>query len=72
MAQLVVAGPLDEADLHDDLGTHPVGAQARQPDGFGERRLLDLERVEPRAQLEQHLVSKPVPIFPAKTSSSPS
>ena len=29
MAELSVAGPLNEADLHDDLGTDPVGAEAR-------------------------------------------
>ena len=56
MAQLAVHRPLDEGDLHDDLGPHPVRAQARQADapcvngGFG-----DLERVEPRAQVEQQL-----------------
>ena len=55
MAQLAVHRPLDERDLHDDLGPHPVRAQARQPDGLGERRLRDLERVQPRAQIEQQL-----------------
>ena len=40
-------------DLHDDLRPHPVRAQARQALGLRERRLRDLERVEPRAQVEQ-------------------
>ena len=55
MAKLAVHRPFDEGDLHDDLGPHPVRAQARQPDGLGERRLRDLERIEPRAQVQQQL-----------------
>src|SRR5262245_3412266 len=55
MAQLAVDGPLDEGDLHHDLGTHPVRAQARQPGRFRERRLRDLDAIEPRAQIEQQL-----------------
>ena len=55
MAKLAVHRPLDEGDLHDDLGPHPVRAHARQADGFGERRLRDLERVQPRAEVEQQL-----------------
>src|SRR6185436_4930000 len=55
MAQLAVRRPFDEGDLDDDLRTHPVRAHARQPDGLGERRLRDLERIEPRAELQQEL-----------------
>ena len=55
MPELPVPGPLDERDLYDDLGAHPVRAQARQPDAFGERRLRDLEPVQPRAELQEHL-----------------
>ena len=55
MAQLAVHGPLDECDLHDDLGPHPVRAQARQSRGLRERRLRDLESVEPGTQVEQQL-----------------
>src|SRR4051812_36549336 len=53
MAQLAVRRPFDERDLHDDLGTDPVGPNARQPDRFGERRFRDLQPVESRAELEQ-------------------
>ena len=56
MAQLAVPGPLDEADLHDNLRTHPVRAQARQPLGLRERRLRNLERIQPRAKIQQQRV----------------
>ena len=46
VTKLVVFGPLDEAYLHDDLGMDPVGAQAWEADGFGKRRLFDLEAIE--------------------------
>ena len=55
VAQLAVHRPLDERHLHDDLRPHPVRAHARQPVGLRERRRRDLERVEPRAQVEQEL-----------------
>src|SRR5438128_6168687 len=59
MPELAVHGPLDEGDLHDNLGTHPMRAQARQSFASGERRLLDLETIEPRAQVEQQLRVEP-------------
>ena len=34
VAQLAVPGPLDERDLDDDLGPHPVRVQARQADSL--------------------------------------
>src|SRR5438132_11998317 len=55
MAKLPVHRPLDESDLHDDLGTHPMRAFARQADRSGERRLRDLERIQPRAEVQQQL-----------------
>ena len=55
MAKLAVHRPLDEGNLHDDLGPHPVRANARQSDGFGERRFRDLDRIEPRAKFQQQL-----------------
>jgi hypothetical protein len=45
MAQFAVIGPFDEANLHDDLGPHPVRAQTRQTDGFRKRRFGDFELV---------------------------
>src|SRR2546426_323203 len=53
VAELVVPGPLDEAYLHDDLRTHPVGAHAWQADGFGERRRLCFDVIELGAEVEQ-------------------
>src|SRR5437867_1854925 len=55
MAKLAVNGPLDERDLHDKLGTYPVRADARQADGFGERRLRDFKAPEPLAEVQQQL-----------------
>ena|ERR1043165_6240306 len=56
VTKLVVFRPLNEADLHDDLRAHPVRAQAREADGFGEWRLLDLQCVELAAQVEEQFV----------------
>src|SRR5690348_2912501 len=53
MPQLAVRRPLDEADLDDDFGAHPVRAQARQPGTARERRRRSLERVEPGAERDQ-------------------
>src|SRR6185503_19982212 len=53
VAQLSVHRSLDEADLDDDLGTRPVGTDARQAYGAGEGRRRNFQRVEPRAQVEQ-------------------
>src|SRR5262245_4354029 len=55
MAQLAVHRPLDEADLHDDLRPHPVRAQPREALRARERRRGNLERVEPRTEIEQKL-----------------
>src|SRR5436309_574200 len=55
MAKLAMHRPLDEGDLHDDLGTHPVRPNSGQPDGFGERGFWNLERIEPRAEFHQQL-----------------
>ena len=56
MAQFAVAGPLNESDLHDDFGIDPVGAQAREAGGAGERGLRDFERVEFLTELKQQIV----------------
>src|SRR4030095_739582 len=53
MPQLAVRGPLDERNLHDDFGSHPVCTNARQSFGFRERRVRDLEPVQPRTKLQQ-------------------
>src|SRR5687767_10925397 len=53
--QLVVLRPFDERHLHDDLGPHPMRAQARQADGLRERRLCHFECVETPPQIEQEL-----------------
>src|SRR5262245_12219960 len=55
MAQLAVAGPLDEGDLDDDFGSRPVRAVARQADRTRERRARERERVELRSELRQQL-----------------
>src|SRR5260370_16019118 len=55
MAELSVHGPFAKGDLYDDLGTHTMRAQARQPLGFGEGRLCDLERVQLPAEIEEQL-----------------
>src|SRR5206468_11272638 len=52
MAELAVHRPLDEGDLHDDLGAHPVRAHARQPDGLGERPVPDLDPIQPPPKVE--------------------
>src|SRR5215467_10944735 len=53
MAQLAVCGPLDERNLHDDFGSHPVCANARQSFGFREWRVWDLELVQPSTKRQQ-------------------
>ena len=53
VAQLLVDGPFDERDVDDDLRPHPVRTHARQPGGFRERRLLQPDGVESRAQIRQ-------------------
>ena len=53
VAEFAVAGPLNEANLDDDLGTNPVGAETWEADGFGEKRLRSFETVELFAELKQ-------------------
>ena len=47
VAQLAVDSPLDERDLHDDFGTHPVRVQAGQAFGPGKRRTRHLDGIKP-------------------------
>ena len=54
VAQFAVASPLNEADLHDDLWLHPVGAQTRQANGFGERWFRYFDLIELGAEIEEH------------------
>ena len=70
MAKLAVHRPFDEGDLDDDLRTHPMRAHAWQPDGLRERRLRDLERIQPRAEIQQQLRVETGADLPAKTKSS--
>src|SRR5439155_12642878 len=55
MAKFPLCRPLNEGDLHDDLRTHPVRPNARQPNGFGEGRCWERKRVEPSAEFQQEL-----------------
>src|SRR5437879_13624126 len=48
-------GPLDERDLHYDLGPHPMGADARQAGRFCEGAARNLESVEALAEVEEQL-----------------
>lgn len=59
MAEFAVIGPLNKADLDRDLWLDPVGAQSRQPLGFGEWRFGNLELVQLRAQIEQQFSIEP-------------
>src|SRR4051812_27738694 len=54
MPELSVHRPLDEPDLHDDLGANPM-AVTGQAFAVRERRLLDRESVETPSQIEQEL-----------------
>ena len=56
--KLVVIRPLNEADLHDDLGLDPMGAQAREADCFSKRRLFDCDLIELASQVEQKVCIK--------------
>src|SRR6185503_8381101 len=58
VTKLVVVGPLDEADLDDYLWLDPMGAQAREADGFGERRLFDFDLIELASQVEEQVSIK--------------
>jgi hypothetical protein len=53
MTQLAVHSPFDKANLHDNLGPHPVRAHTRQTDGFRERRFGDFELVQARAEIDE-------------------
>src|SRR5574339_682141 len=55
MTQLAVRGPLDKSDVDKDLRLHPVRTQTRQARGFRERRLWDLEFIEPGAETQKKL-----------------
>ena len=51
MAEFAVDGPLDKAYMDHDLGTDPMGAQAREADGFGEWWFRNFEFVELGAEV---------------------
>src|SRR5215470_3708249 len=53
MAQLAMCRPFDERNLHHDFGSHPVCTNARQSFGPRERRVWDLELVQPSTKLQQ-------------------
>ena len=57
MPDLAVARPLRKDDFADEIGLHPMRV-APQPSGRRrrERRRLDLDAIEPGAQVERHLV----------------
>src|SRR5215510_8872573 len=55
MPQLAEFRPLDEAGLYHDRGTHPMRAHPRESDRLGERRLWNLQSIEPRTQFPQQL-----------------
>src|SRR5215472_17800584 len=55
MSQLTEFRPLNEACLNDDRRSHPMRAQVRESDGFGERRLRNFQRVQPHTQFQQQL-----------------
>src|SRR4051812_8651469 len=53
MAKLLVHGPFDERDLHDDLRDDPMHPDARQSFRASERRPRNFDGVESRAQIEE-------------------
>src|SRR5438105_1557794 len=53
MAQLAVYGPLDEGNLRDDFGSHPMCTNSWQPLRFREGRLGNLQLVQARTQVQQ-------------------
>src|SRR6476620_3893233 len=59
VTQLAVHSPLDEGNLDDDLGAHPVCAQAWKADGLREWRFGHLEGVESGAEVQQQLRVEP-------------
>src|SRR6185503_2153917 len=59
VTQLPVYRPLDEGNLDDDLGPHPVCAQAWKADGLREWRFRHLEAVESGAEVQQQLRVEP-------------
>ena len=72
MAQLAVHRPLDEGNLDDDLGAHPVCAharKARRPCVNGDFGISSASSLARRSS--SSFVSNPVPTLPAKTNSSP-
>ena len=72
MAKLAVHGPLDERDLHDDLGPRPSAPAGAAGPRLGERRLRrPRSRRAARADRAAASCRSPVPTLPAKTKSSP-
>src|SRR6478609_1613285 len=53
VAKLVVGGPLHERHLDHDRRLDPMRAQARQALRDRERRLLDFDRIEALAEVEE-------------------
>src|SRR5262245_6728928 len=53
MTKLVMHRPFSERDLHDDLGTDPVRAKARQAGRLGEWGLVDLDAIQFRPQFAE-------------------
>src|SRR5262252_2483700 len=66
MAELAVQGPLNKADLDNDLRLNPLGSQARQTYSPGERSLWYLEVIELRSQIEKQLSVKAGSNLPRK------
>src|SRR5262245_16704362 len=55
MAQFTVHRPLDEGNLHDDLGLHPMCTDSRKSLGLRKGRFGDLDLVQPGTQSQQEL-----------------
>src|SRR5262245_37165638 len=53
MAQLAMCRPLDERNLHDDFGSHPVCANARESFALREWGVRDFEVVQPSTKFQQ-------------------
>ncbi len=63
MPEFVVRCPLDERDLHDDRGLHPVHALLRQSLGARKWRRRDLDRVQRTTELDEERVVEARPDF---------
>src|SRR5438034_6703542 len=53
MPELSMHRPFNEADVHNNLRTHPMCPQARQPDSFGKWWLRYLQMVQLCAQIQK-------------------